>query len=151
MINNCKHKCEGNKPWRHLLKPSNDIVKQHECIRMFVSERQSCFWATEPPPCSVIKSWLLSEQGWQYGTVRKYDTLRSNFKPKVRYVGTVRLKNIHQYVTLVRYGTVNFAKYWYGVRTCLSPTSKQKNGTVRAVRFALIFSQRYGTYRYGML
>jgi len=45
------------------------------------------------------------KQGWQYGTIRKYGTVRSNFKPKLRYVGTVHFKEyVAVYFTLVRYG-----------------------------------------------
>ena len=31
-----------------------------------------------------------SMQGWQYGTVRRYGTVRLNFCQEVRYAGTVR-------------------------------------------------------------
>ena len=33
---------------------------------------------------------MLLQQGWQYGTVRRYGTVRLNFCQEVRYAGTVR-------------------------------------------------------------
>ena len=52
-------------------------------------------------------------QGWQYGTVRWYGTVRLNFCKEVRYAGTVRL--FCNGTGAVRwYGTPCFKMYGYG-------------------------------------
>jgi len=47
---------------------------------------------------------IAEAQGCQYVMVRKYGTVRSNFKPKVPYVSTVRFKKYKpvRYVGTVR-------------------------------------------------
>jgi len=68
----------------------------------------------------------------RYGTVYKYGTVRSNFKPKIRWRWYGTLKRIC--ISTIRwYGTVNFSRYWNVVRTFLTP--KTRYGTWSTVRF----------------
>ena len=52
-------------------------------------------------------------QRWQYGTVRRYDTVRLNFCLEVRYAGTVRFF-CNGTGTVRWYGTLFSQRYGYG-------------------------------------
>jgi len=80
----------------------------------------------------------------RYGTVRKYGTVRSKFKPKLRYVGTVSFK---KYASVRYIGTVRLTLQGtdtnYEVLTLLTPEKRYSWWSTE--RFTLIISQKYGT------
>jgi len=75
----------------------------------------------------------------RYCTVSKYGTIRSNFKPKLRYVGSVRFTEC----ALVRYvGTVRLTSRVLIRAGTKVFTPKKRYGTWSTVRFALILSSK---------